>query len=210
MGELFTAIMFESPDNYFDIPDICTVFGFLLAICLQFIYFTTDKEKMRHFEHTNAIRNAIWQFLHLPFHLSVIIMGCSIYNLVARMRKYLPYENIDLSSIPVGYDPIENSLRWMFTFSVSLNFILLTFMALLKRREPFNKTLFPVSIILGFRFLTGIGILLLGLLGTRFSAFGLMGLTTILAVLNMAFSVVGLQNVGDLQDSAVHFKWGFR
>lgn len=44
LGETFLALMWTSQDGGLDAADISTLFGVIIAICVQFMYFTTDQE----------------------------------------------------------------------------------------------------------------------------------------------------------------------
>ncbi len=44
LGEVFSAILFSRETRQYDRSDSVVIFGMVIAICIQFIYFTTDQE----------------------------------------------------------------------------------------------------------------------------------------------------------------------
>lgn len=46
LGEVFSAIIWSSTEGGFDITDLFTIFGAIIALCFQFLYFTVDQENV--------------------------------------------------------------------------------------------------------------------------------------------------------------------
>jgi low temperature requirement protein LtrA len=49
MGEMFTAIVFHSTERFLIEPELSVVFGAIIAISIQFMYFTVDQELVRYY-----------------------------------------------------------------------------------------------------------------------------------------------------------------
>ncbi len=160
----------------------------------------------------SPIREILWQTLHMPFHISVVMIGACISNLFGRIYpSKLPFD-IKEYPVPTGTEPLEASLRLTFTVSVSICLVFTCFFVLLHKRVPRRRTLFPLPTILGFRALIALCILFVGCFGTSLDAFFLLITVTCLLLVNLAFSVIGLQTVGlpSLRDTACHFRLGSR
>lgn len=167
---------------------------------------------MKRDEKTSVLKSLLWQLLHLPFHLSVIIMGASIGTLMSRIYPVkIPFD-LAKYPVPTGWQPAEANLRLSFTISISICLVLLCLFVILQGRVPIQRTFFPMSMILGFRVLIAIAILFLGIFGTSLSAFTLLAAVMGLLLSNMIFSIIGLQTRGEntLRDTACHFRMGLR
>lgn len=163
-------------------------------------------------EDVSVPRRISWQMLHLLFHLSIITTGASISNLIGRSNPDKIKFDTTKYPVPIGDEPLDAPLRIAFTSAVSVTLFCLSAFVMLMGRVPVFRTYIPFAAVLGFRLATALTILLVGLVATTLTAFHVISFVTGLLVLNMAVSVAGLQNKGDvtLRDTACHYRLGLR
>jgi hypothetical protein len=148
-----------------------------------------------------------WELLHLPFHICIIVCGKTMENIIENFHKG------DKIARETGfYEAVtmDMPVRMAFATSTSLVLIISIAFVVLPKRRPIFPTMLPLSYILGYRALTALVIFITGILVAE--PFALLAIVTGLMVVNLAFSVVSLQNVGPLllRDTACHIRLGLR
>jgi hypothetical protein len=148
-----------------------------------------------------------WELLHLPFHICLVVCGKTMEKIIEN------FHTGDEHAHELGYyeaATVDWPVRMAFATSTSLILLISVAFVVLPERRPVFRTMLPLSYILGYRALTALVIFITGLLVTE--PFALIAIVTGLMLVNLAFSVVSLQNVGPLllRDTACHIRLGLR
>ncbi len=78
LGELVAAIVWSSQRREYTEAEAVTLCGLIIAISIQYIYYAGGGIETIHCMHKGTILGVIWNLLHLPLHLSIIILGAAI------------------------------------------------------------------------------------------------------------------------------------
>lgn len=181
IGEVVVGFLWESKSPVLSESYLATIFGILIAISLQWIYFSIDAGK----KHIHAVRRSpitalIWQVIHFPLHYCIISVG-SIMNAIVTEFVAEDKEEMIVDS-PILEVGLMMRQRRLFCIGIALVVFFYTVIGLMHAPTEFQPTKISRNVRTAARFLTSGALVLLAFTSQNFTVPQLFGCVAALLV----------------------------